>query len=310
MQIASLVRLNKLEQTLQEVNDNIHLQILDTEVLPDTIDCDALLINVLQSAHLNSILARAPKLRWVHILGTGVDGFPLHLLKDQILTCSRGASATPIAEWTLAMMLAFEKDLPKAWVNEAPERWFFHDMGCLEGKTLGIVGFGGIGQAIAKRALAFDMQVLAKVRTPRPSTIPGVTMCNELETLLTASDHVVLALPATVESKHLINANTLGALKPTAHLINIARADVIDQEALRHTLDNELLARASLDVVEPEPLPQGHWLYSHPRVRVSPHISWSSPRMTQRLLQVFVDNVSAWHKGETLFGVVDREAGY
>lgn len=310
MQIASLVRLEQLEQTLQTIDKDIHLQLLDTEALPDTIDCEVLLINVLQSAHLANILERAPGLRWIHIFGTGVDGFPLHLLSDQTVTCSRGASAIPIAEWTLAMMLAFEKDLPKAWVNEAPERWFFHDMGCLEGKTLGIVGFGGIGQAIAKRALAFDMKVLAKVRTPRPSTMPGVEMCSELETLLAASDHVVLALPATAESKYLINTNTLSVLKPSAHLINIARADIIDQEALHDALNNEQLARASLDVVEPEPLPEGHWLYSHPRVRVSPHISWSSPRMTQRLLQVFVDNVSAWHKGEALFGIVDREAGY
>ncbi|MCB1677742.1 MAG: hypothetical protein KDI16_03570 [Halioglobus sp.] len=210
----------------------------------------------------------------------------------------------------MAMLLAHEKQLPDRWITEPPQAWYMADLGCLEGRTLGIIGFGAIGQAIARRALAFYMNIIAKVRTHRSSPIPGVELIENLHTLLHRSDHVVLALPSTPESHGLMGAQALAAMKPGAHLVNVSRANLIDQEALRASLDKGHIGRASLDVVEPEPLPAGHWLYRHPRVFLSPHISWSGPDMVKRLMAPFFANVIAFSNDQPLQGVVDTTAGY
>ncbi len=99
-------------------------------------------------------------------------------------------------------------------------------------------------------------------------------------------------------------------MKPGAHLVNIARGAIVDQDALRRALDTGRVAMASLDAVEPEPLPAGHWMYRHPRVRLSPHISWNMPGAAEILVDAFIDNVRRWRRGEPLDGVVDRAAGY
>jgi phosphoglycerate dehydrogenase-like enzyme len=99
-------------------------------------------------------------------------------------------------------------------------------------------------------------------------------------------------------------------MKSGVHLVNIARGTLVDQEALRVALEDGRVARASLDVVDPEPLPEGHWLYSHPRVRLSPHVSWSAPGTIERTIELFVDNLRRWREGRPLHGAVDPVAGY
>jgi phosphoglycerate dehydrogenase-like enzyme len=248
--------------------------------------------------------------RWIHAFGTGVDRFPFDALGDRILTCSRGASDVPIAEWVLAVMLAFEKRLPEAWVREPPERWNFADLGSLHGRTLGLVGLGGIGTAVAARALPFGMRVRALRRTRKPSPIPAIEMAEDRDDLLATADHLVLAASATPATRHWIDRGALRKVKPGVHLVNIARGSLVDSEALREALDGGRVARASLDTVEPEPLPAGHWLYAHPKVRLSPHTSWSMPGAIDRLLDPFIANLHRFRAGEPLAGVVDPEAGY
>lgn len=248
--------------------------------------------------------------RWVHFFGTGVDGMPPEILDGRVVTCSRGAGAVPISEWVLAMMLAHEKRLPDAWIDEPPEHWNFSELGGLHGRTLGLVGLGGIGSAVATRALAFDMEVLALRRTDAPSPIDGVRVVTNLDELLPVADHLVLAAPATDRTAHLLDADAFAALKPGAHLVNIARGALVDQDALRRALDDDTVARASLDVCEPEPLPAGHWLYTHPKVRLSPHISWSSPALASRLTELTVANIGRFVAGEPLEGVVDPVERY
>jgi phosphoglycerate dehydrogenase-like enzyme len=121
---------------------------------------------------------------------------------------------------------------------------------------------------------------------------------------------VVVAAPATPQTLHLLDADAFAAFKPGVHLVNIARGALVDQDALRSALDDGRVARASLDVVDPEPLPAGHWLYSHPKVRLSPHISWSSPGTIERTVELFADNLRRWREGRPLHGVVDVAAGY
>ena len=277
--------------------------------IPAGVTGEVLLTYPWASPNLHQILTRG--VRWIHALGTGVDAFPFHLLSGQALTCSRGGSAVPIAEWVLATMLAFEKRLPESWIHSVPaEGWSRAALGTLDGKTLGLIGLGGINTAVAQRALPFGMHVRAHRRSAAPSTIVGVEVVRSLADLVAVSDHVVIAAPATPATHHLLNRDIFGAMKTGAHLVNIARGALVDQEALRAALDDGRVAMASLDAVDPEPLPDGHWMYTHPRVRLSPHISWSMPGAADLLVQLFIDNLRRYRAGQPLEGVVDLTAKY
>lgn len=248
--------------------------------------------------------------RWVHAIGTGVDGFPLDQLGGRTLTCSRGASAVPIAEWVLAVMLAFAKRLPETWIHAPPERWSTASLDALAGRTLGILGIGSIGAAVAERALSFGMRVRALRRSPRPSPLEGVELVRDLDALLADVDHLVVALPATARTRRLLGARELARVKPGLHLVNVARGSIVDPEALRSALDDGRVACASLDTVDPEPLPEGHWMYAHPRVRLSPHVSWSMPGAFERFVACFAQNLGRYLEGRPLAGLVDVEEGY
>lgn len=175
---------------------------------------------------------------------------------------------------------------------------------------MGLVGIGAIGSAVARRALAFDMRVVATRRSAAVPAGDGIETAASLAELLAQSDHIVVAAPATPETHHLIDAEALAAVKPGAHLVNIARGSLVDQDALVAALDDGRLAMASLDVVDPEPLPADHPLFHHPKVRLSAHISWSSPDTSRRTLELFVENVARYRAGEPLAGAVDLEHGY
>lgn len=285
------------------------IAIPSAEDLPAGVDGEVLLTYPWAGPNLSQVLARG--VRWIHVIGTGIDAFPLQLLTDQALTCSRGGSAVPIAEWVLAMMLAFEKRLPEAWIHALPaDGWSRGMRGGLYGKTLGLVGFGAIGTAVAQRALPFGMQVRAYRRTDTASGVSGVDVQRSLPDLVAASDHVVIAAAATPATRGLFSGEIFAAMKPGAHLVNVARGAIVEQEALRAALDDGRVAMASLDAVEPEPLPEGHWMYSHPRVRLSPHVSWQMPGAAELLIESFVDNLRRYRAGQPLTGIVDREAGY
>ena len=278
------------------------------EPLEEGVRGDVLFTLAWGTPNLEHVLSR--DVRWVHTLGTGVDRFPLGLVGDRILTCSRGASAVPIAEWVLAQLLAFEKRLPSSWITDVPEHWNTAELGGLHGRTLGLVGLGGIAAAVAERALPFGMRVVAVRRSDRPSPVPDVELVASLADLLPGVDHLVLAAPGTRDTRHLLDAAAFGAVRPGVHVVNIARGSLIDQDALRVALDDGRVALASLDAVEPEPLPAGHWLYTHRRVHLSPHISWSMPGATELLFATFLDNLRRYVAGEPLEGVVDVDAGY
>ncbi len=247
---------------------------------------------------------------WVQLAGTGIDRVPRELFEGRVVTCARGASAVPISEFVLAAMLAFEKRIPDVWLHEPPEHWNLARLGTLRGRTLGLVGLGGIGAAVAERALPFGMRVVAVRRTVAPSPVEGVEVVASLEELLAEADHLVLAAPATPRTRHLIDADAFARVKPGVHLVNIARGALVDQDALRAALDDGRVALATLDTVQPEPLPAGHWLYEHPKVRVSAHVSWASPRGNEAAVRMFVENLRRHVAGEALRGVVDPDEGY
>jgi phosphoglycerate dehydrogenase-like enzyme len=218
----------------------------------------------------------------------------------------------PIAEYVLAVMLAFEKRLPEEWLTEPPPEWNVPQggpLGGLAGATLGLVGVGAIGTEVAKRALAFDMDVVAHRRSSSPMPLPGIRAAS-LEDVLAEADHLVVTAPATPETYHLIGEETLKLVKPGVHVVNIARGPLVDSDALMAAIDDGRVARASLDVAEGEPLPAGHPLYAHPGVRLTPHSSNSSTRTANRTVQMFTENLARYRAGQALEGLVDVAAGY
>ncbi len=275
--------------------------------LPAEVRAEILLVSG-PGPNLGPVLERG--VRWVHTTATGIERFPTALLGDRLFTCSRGAGAIAISEWVLAMMLAFAKRLPESWTHDATTRWTRADLDTLYERTLCLVGIGGIGTAIAHRALGFGMRVIALRRRPLPSPLPGVEIASHLDTLLERADHLVLAAPLTPSTTHLLDARALRIVKPGLHLVNVSRGGLVDQEALRLALDEGTVERASLDVATPEPLPPDHWLLRHPRVRLSPHISWSAPWGLDRTYAVFRANLDRYLAGEPLAGVVDVAEGY
>jgi phosphoglycerate dehydrogenase-like enzyme len=255
----------------------------------------------------------AAGVRWVQLSGTGVDNVaPAVFDQDRIVTCARGASAVPISEWVMAAILAWAKRFPETFLTEPPKYWNFPNpaLDRVEGSTVAIVGLGGIGAAIAKRALAFGMEVRALRRTDAPSPVAGVQVVRSLDELLPGAAHVVVAAPATARTHHLIDAAAFARMAPGVHLVNIARGSLVDQDALRIALDDGTVAQATLDTVTPEPLPEGHWLYTHPKVRMTAHVSWYTPQLQAAAVEILVENVGRYLRGEPLLHVVDPDEGY
>jgi phosphoglycerate dehydrogenase-like enzyme len=254
------------------------------------------------------------RVRWVHVAGTGLDQFPLDAVPDGVVvTNSRGANAVAISEWVLAMMLAFEKRLPETWIDrpyDDRERFAQEPLGTLRGRSLGLVGLGTIGLATAQRALAFGMEVRALRRSAAASPHPDVELALSFADLAGRADHLVLAAPLTPETHHLLNHETFALCKPGVHLVNVARGGFVDQDALRAALDDGMVAKASLDTFDPEPLPEGHWLYGHPGVRLSAHMSWSEPNAFEVIFERFASNVRRFLDGRPLENVVDPKVGY
>jgi phosphoglycerate dehydrogenase-like enzyme len=258
---------------------------------------------------VHSVAAMAAGVRWVQLVGTGIDGLPPEVRAAPVLTSARGAGAVAISEYVIATMGAFAREFPENWLRQPPDRWFFQPARTLAGATLGLYGFGGIAQRVARIALALEMSVVALRRQPQPSPIPGVEMVQSVADLVSVADHLVLAAPSTELTRQVINDDTIALMRPGLHLVNIARGALVDQEALRRGLDDGPIARASLDVSEPEPLPPDHWLYDHPKVFLTPHSSWVGPPAFAASTELFCDNLDRFLAGQPLLGVVGPD-GY
>jgi phosphoglycerate dehydrogenase-like enzyme len=250
--------------------------------------------------------------KWVHFVGTGINAFDVErLARGRVFTNSRGAVEVPISEWVLAMLLHHEKQLESVFIHEPPSRWpVRRPLGTLHGKQIALLGLGAVGAGVAVRALPFGARVRALRHTNAPSPIPGVQLVSSFEALIHDADHLVLAAPLTEHTRQILNPRTFALAKPGLHIVNIARGELIDQDALRDALDRELVSAASLDAVTPEPLPAGHWLYTHPKVRLTPHISWSWPSSRETVARIFSENLRRYLAGEPLRNVIDPSRGY
>lgn len=255
---------------------------------------------------------------WVQIVSAGVDAFPAWLLRDRIVTCGRGNAATPIAEYVLTALLSHEKRFDAfrptsaaEWRARAASLHKGETLGSLEGKTLGLAGYGAIGHAVAARARAFGMHVTAWRNRPwTEEDATGIEPADSLDDLMIRADHLVLALPLTPQTRHVVNAQVLARAKAGLHLVNVARGGLVDEDALLAALDEGRIGAATLDVTSQEPLPDGHPFYSHPRVRLTPHVCWSGPGVDAAATRRIKDNIARFLTGQPLLDVVDPSLGY
>lgn len=276
-------------------------------------DVEVLLVANGKLRHLARIRPRWTRnLAWVHLRPTGLDDAPAWLFDVPHLTVSRGASAPAIAEYVLAAMLDFEKRLHDLRVTQH-SGWSGRESGSLEGRTLGLLGFGEIGRAVAERARAFGMVIHTTTRTMGATTerpIPGVSLLPFPE-LCAQSDHLVLCAPLTEKTRDLFDAAAFAHCRQGQHLVNVARGGLIVQDALRQALDARL-ARATLDVWNVEPPPPGHWVYSHPRVVLTPHCAARAASTGQRTQAILEANLTCWLQGQpkSMIGQVNRSTRY
>ncbi|MBC8077271.1 MAG: D-2-hydroxyacid dehydrogenase [Chloroflexales bacterium] len=267
-------------------------------------------------AALAALVEPMRALRWLHIPRAGVDSSLVQpvLERDIIITNSAGVHATPIAEWVLLFMLSHVKQVPALLRAQAERAWAGGgklQLDELAGKTLLVIGMGQIGQAIATRATAFGVRVWGSSRSGRPvEGVERVVAGTQWRALLGEADFVVIAAPLTPETRTMFGAEELAAMKPTGYLINIARGEIIHEQALIDTLRTSSIAGAALDVFAQEPLPEESPLWALPNVFATPHISWNSPHVRPRTLALFLDNLRRFVAGEPLVNRVDKDAGY
>jgi phosphoglycerate dehydrogenase-like enzyme len=275
---------------------------------------DALLLWDFFSTALRDVWDRAGALRWVHVAAAGVDTvlFDELVASDVLLTNARGVFDRPMAEFALASILARVKRLHEIRARQRASVWRHQETEQLAGRTALVVGTGPIGRATARLLGAVGMRVRGVGRTERADDpdFGTVLPVDRLVEHVAWADHVVVVAPLTAQTRGMIDAAVLAAMKPTAHLVNLGRGRLVEEDALVEALHAGRLAAASLDVFATEPLPPGHPLWTAPGVVVSPHLAGDAASQWDALALQFVDNALRFLDGEPLHNVVDKRLGY
>jgi phosphoglycerate dehydrogenase-like enzyme len=261
-------------------------------------------------------IGKAPGLRWIHSRSAGLDRVlaPAVVAHPAVVTNGRGAFSPALAEFVLAALLFFAKHLRRLIAQQAASAWEPFDVERLEGRTVGIVGYGDIGRAVASRLRPLGVNILAMRRRPELShgdalaaeTVPP----DRLLELVARSDDVVIALPLTPRTSGLVGREAIAAMKRTAVLVNVGRGPTVDETALVEALEQDRIRGAAIDVFETEPLPAGHPLWRLPNVLLSPHCADHVPGWVEEAMRVFLRQLDRFRRGEPLRDVVDKGAGY
>ncbi len=247
-------------------------------------------------------LREAGSLRWLHTFSAGVDHPWFQRLHEDgaRITTSSGASAVPIAHTVLLYALALSRDLPGWLEAQRGRRWEPRSIHDLQGKAVGIFGMGPIGLEVARLAQAFRMQPIGLRRKPRGDEPCETWGWDRRDELLALADLLVLALPLSEETHHVIDARALALMKPDAILVNVGRGALVDEAALAASLAAGRLGGAGLDVFEQEPLPDESPLWRLPGVIVTPHSSGTNPGNYERASELFLENAALYARGESL----------
>lgn len=262
------------------------------------------------------LAARAPRLRWIQLSMAGIEWLKETDVwkSDVLLTSARGINARPVAEYTLAVLFALSKDVRRLLENQGRRRWERFVLGQLAGKTLGVVGFGALGQEVARLASAVGLDALACSRA-RPEGMPPGPLRelyppDRLHAFLARCDFVVLCVPLTEATRGMFGEREFQAMRDTAFLVNVARGEVVQEQALVHALRTGWIAGAALDVFEKEPLPVESPLWEMPNVIISGHVAGLFEGYDARVTDLFCDNLGRYLRNEPLVNVVDRARGY
>ncbi|EIV70169.1 D-isomer specific 2-hydroxyacid dehydrogenase [Mycobacteroides abscessus 3A-0810-R] len=259
---------------------------------------EVLFVYDFRSSALRETWSAADSLRWVQIASTGVDPvlFDEFVASDVVLTNSRGIFERPIAEYVLAQILAFAKDIRRSTRAQAALSWRHFESESIEGTPVGVLGTGPIGQAISTLLGAVGMRV----------TVLGRAESADLSSHVGEFEYLVLAAPLTPQTRGIVNARVLSAMRPTARLINVGRGELVGTWDLVSALNRGGIAGAALDVTDPEPLPVGHPLWRTPNTHITPHNSGDVRGWSDRLQDQFVVNFERYLRGEELLNIVDK----
>lgn len=261
-------------------------------------------------------LKKAKNLKWLQLPSAGADGYTdpdMYLNKDIILTNSSGVYGRAIAEHVLAMILSFNRNLQEYTLLKQEKRWSnILKVRDFYGSTVGIIGFGDIGNEVAIRAKALGARVLVVKRRPSemPDYIDELYLTEDIDIVLIKSDYIVLALPATEKTRGIISRERLGIMKPDSFLVNIGRGELIDQEALIEALRDKRIGGAGLDVTTPEPLPEDNPLWELPNVIITQHSSGISNENDSKRVNIFIDNLNRYLNNEVLKNIVSFDESY
>jgi phosphoglycerate dehydrogenase-like enzyme len=277
---------------------------------------DAIFVCSLGRRKLEPVFPLSKQVRWVHSRSAGIERllFPALVESSIPLTNGKGVFSASLAEWVIGAVLHFAKDFRRLVKHQGARVWQEFAPEMVEGRTLGVVGYGDIGRATAARARALGMKILALRRRPGESqgdaTVDEVLSGPELPSLLERSDYVVVATPLTPETHHLLGKEAIGHLRPSAVLINVGRGAVVDERELVDSLQHGRIKGAALDVFEEEPLPPESPLWGLENVLLSPHCADQTVTWLEDASRAFLANLERFRRGEPLRNVVDKARGY
>jgi phosphoglycerate dehydrogenase-like enzyme len=268
-------------------------------------------------ALFKQVFGMCPNLLWVHSRSVGLERtlFPELIESAVPLTNGAGVFSASLGEFTLGAILYFAKDFRRMIHNQMAGVWEAFDVSWASGHTVGIIGYGDIGRAIAERVRALGMTVLAVRRHASPSKTADPLVAQiytperRLE-MISRCDYVVAAAPLTSETRGMIGEAEFGAMKPTAVLINVGRGPVINEETMIEALSTGRIKGAALDVFNHEPLPAGHPFYKLENVLLSPHCADHTPDWLDNAMRFFIELYERFRKNEPLLNVVDKKLGY
>ncbi len=282
-------------------------------VLDEVVDAEVVLGTVSPRT-----FAAAEKLRWVHAIASGVDAYLFDEFKQSevILTCEKGLVGEHLADHAFGLLLMLTRQLAAAAQLGADAWNHRRELRAKEieltGSTMGVFGFGGTGRAVARRAAAFGMDVVALDRDPVPASpeVDGVLGPEGFDELLSVADVLAVCCPLTPETRGLFDAEAFQRMRANAILVNVTRGEVMVEEDLVQALVSGAIRGAALDVAPREPLPPDSRLWGLPQVVMSPHTAGASQFRTARNLDRFIGNLGKLRRGEPLDGVVDKQLGY
>lgn len=301
---------------IRELVPEANLEVFPSVVEAKTSFADAEILVTYGEDLTDEIIQQMPKLQWIQVISAGLELMPFAAIAERgvVVTNAKGIHAIPLAEHVMSVLLQFARRLPTFYRQQAEHVW---DRSVrideLHGKTLGILGVGALGSAIAERAQAFGMRVIGTNTDGRPvAHVDQVYKGSEQDRVLGEADYLTIIVPLTSQTQGMIGEKELRQMKSSAVLINVARGSVVDEIALISALENRLIAGAALDVFVEEPLPASHPFWGMEQVILTPHVSGRSPYYMERAMEIFRDNLGRWSAGNrtNLRNIIDPRKGY